>query len=66
MALYIIITLSTCPIIERQKLTDFLHHNQIFDVIITFFNYDIQNLISMHGKSDFYYRLKKATMTSKI
>ena len=23
----------------------FVHHNQIFDVIFTFFNYDVKNLI---------------------
>ena len=30
---------------EGHKPTGFLHHNQIFDVINTFFNYDIKNLI---------------------
>ena len=29
------------------KPTGFLHHNQMFDVIITFFNYDIKNLTVM-------------------
>ena len=30
-----------------QKPTGFLHYNPIFDVIITFFNYDIKILIMM-------------------
>ena len=38
---------STCPIKVAQKTTCFLHHNEIIDVIITFLNYDIKNLIMM-------------------
>ena len=42
-----VITLSTCPIKEGQTPLGVLHHNQIFDEIITFFNHDIKNLIMM-------------------
>ena len=31
----------------RDSWISFLHHNQFFDVIITFFNYDIKKLIMM-------------------
>ena len=40
-------TLSTCPILVGKKPTGFLRHNQAFDVIITFFNYDNKYLIMM-------------------
>ena len=36
----ITVTLSTCSIYARQKPTGFLLRNQIFDVIITFFQFD--------------------------
>ena len=34
-----------------SKLAGILHHSYIFDVIITFFNYDIENLNKMQKTS---------------
>ena len=37
-----------CPYVQvGQMFTSFLHHNQIFDIIITFSKYDVKNLIIM-------------------
>ena len=53
---------SPCTILVGQKLTEFLRHNYIFDVIITLFNYDAEKIRQKKIKSSVFAHAGKVTI----